>query len=149
MWIKTKNGLINAAQVTAFFVEDWSLYASVGSKQFEMCQHDADVALHIVEEHLQYPDSWRNDVVCDLQCALEKQKLYVQCALEKQKLSQTQPIGELGFSGNTTNALKRAGYDTIGALQLATDEELLCIRGFGVKALQEVREAIAKKREED
>ena len=48
-------------------------------------------------------------------------------------------IEELGLSLRTYNRLKRKGYDTAEQIQVATDDELPNIQGFGIGCLKEVR----------
>ena len=49
------------------------------------------------------------------------------------------PIEQLGLSVRTFNCLKRAGITKVGELFERSEEELLTIRNFGLKALEEVR----------
>ena len=49
------------------------------------------------------------------------------------------PIDQLGLSVRTFNCLKRAGITKVGELFERSEEELLTIRNFGLKALEEVR----------
>jgi len=54
-------------------------------------------------------------------------------------------IAELGVSYRVRNALTHAGYHAVFDVMvelLRGDEELLAIRGFGPKALHELREAL-------
>ncbi len=53
------------------------------------------------------------------------------------------PLAELNLSSRTANALRRAGYETVEDLQRSSEEDLLRVRQFGRKALQEVKEALA------
>lgn len=48
-------------------------------------------------------------------------------------------IEDLNLSLRTYNCLKRKGIDTVEQMMEMTDEELLCIRGFGAVCLREVR----------
>ena len=48
---------------------------------------------------------------------------------------------ELKSSVRVYNCLKRNGFDTVEQIQNASDEDLLCLRGFGMGCLQELREA--------
>lgn len=49
------------------------------------------------------------------------------------------PIEQLGLSVRTFNCLKRAGIAKVGELFERSEEELLTIRNFGLKALEEVK----------
>jgi DNA-directed RNA polymerase subunit alpha len=49
------------------------------------------------------------------------------------------PIEQLGLSVRTFNCLKRAGITKVGELFERSEEELLTIRNFGLKALEEVQ----------
>lgn len=53
-------------------------------------------------------------------------------------------IEELGFSLRIYNRLKRNGYDTAEQIQVASDDELLNIQGFGIGSLKEVREKLGQ-----
>lgn len=51
-------------------------------------------------------------------------------------------IEELNLSARTFNCLKRARIDTVEQLAKLSDEDLMCIRCFGQKSLDEVRAKI-------
>jgi len=48
-------------------------------------------------------------------------------------------IGKLGFSTRAMSVLKKAGITTIRQVEMASDAELLIIKGMGRKTLQEIR----------
>ena len=52
-------------------------------------------------------------------------------------------ISQLGI--NCTTALRRAKIDTIDELIKHTEEDLLLVRGFGQKSLEEVQKALEKR----
>ena len=52
------------------------------------------------------------------------------------------PLEQLTLSVRTFNCLKRAGITKVGELVEKGDQELLTIRNFGLKALEEVREQL-------
>jgi len=52
------------------------------------------------------------------------------------------PIDQLSLSVRTFNCLKRAGITKVGELLERSEQELLTIRNFGQKALQEVGEQL-------
>lgn len=52
------------------------------------------------------------------------------------------PIEQLNLSTRTFNCLKRAGITKVGELVEKSEQELLTIRNFGLKALVEVREQL-------
>lgn len=52
-------------------------------------------------------------------------------------------IDELEFSVRTYNCLKRAKIDTVEQLEQMSDDDLLRLRNFGQRCLDEVREKIA------
>lgn len=54
------------------------------------------------------------------------------------------PIEELDFSVRTFNCLKKEGINTVRALAQRTEEELLEIRNFGQRSLEEVLEKLAE-----
>lgn len=54
-------------------------------------------------------------------------------------------IEEMEFSQRTFNCLRRAKVDTLRDILQYTQNELLAIRGFGKKALNEVRDALAER----
>ncbi len=64
------------------------------------------------------------------------------------------PIEELDLSVRPYNCLKRAGINTIGDLMQRTEEEIVSVKNFGRKSLDEVREKLTalglslRKREE-
>lgn len=64
------------------------------------------------------------------------------------------PIEELDLSVRPYNCLKRAGINTVGDLMQRSEEEIVSVKNFGRKSLDEVREKLAtlglslKKREE-
>jgi len=71
---------------------------------------------------------------------------------EKEKEQETKPAQEsytpieiLGFSPRTLNALINGGIGSIEQLSKCTESKLSNLRGFGKKALTEVREALEKK----
>jgi DNA-directed RNA polymerase subunit alpha len=51
---------------------------------------------------------------------------------------------ELELSVKTANALMHAGLETIGALVQKTESELLALKGFGPKSVQELKEILAE-----
>ncbi len=52
------------------------------------------------------------------------------------------PIGELGLSIRTYNALRRTGISTVGELLELTEDEILSLRNFGPKSYEEVRQRL-------
>jgi len=50
------------------------------------------------------------------------------------------PLDELGLSVRAYNSLKRYGITSVGQVLEMNEEELLCVRNFGVKGLQELIE---------
>ncbi len=55
------------------------------------------------------------------------------------------PIDSLDLSSRTFNALKRAYIDTVGQVMTMGDNELLALRNFGQKALDELHEKLQAK----
>lgn len=55
----------------------------------------------------------------------------------------TMPIEELDLSVRPYNCLKRAGIHTVGDLIRKTEEEVVAVKNFGRKSLDEVREKLA------
>ncbi|MGD9497322.1 MAG: DNA-directed RNA polymerase subunit alpha C-terminal domain-containing protein, partial [Armatimonadota bacterium] len=55
----------------------------------------------------------------------------------------SQPIEEMEFSVRTFNCLKKENIDTVGELLQRTEEDLLNIRNFGKRSLEEVIEKLA------
>jgi DNA-directed RNA polymerase alpha subunit len=51
------------------------------------------------------------------------------------------PLNILKLSLRTNNRLQHGDFGTVGKVLLATDEQLLCIKQLGRRALQEIREA--------
>jgi DNA-directed RNA polymerase subunit alpha len=54
----------------------------------------------------------------------------------------TMPIEELDLSVRPYNCLKRAGINTVGDLIQRTEEEIVAVKNFGRKSLDEVREKL-------
>ena len=54
----------------------------------------------------------------------------------------TMPIEELDLSVRPYNCLKRAGINTVGDLMQRTEEEIVSVKNFGRKSLDEVREKL-------
>ena len=52
------------------------------------------------------------------------------------------PIEELDLSVRPYNCLKRAGINTVGDLMQRTEEEIVSVKNFGRKSLDEVRDKI-------
>jgi len=52
------------------------------------------------------------------------------------------PIEELDLSVRPYNCLKRAGINTVGDLMQRTEEEIVAVKNFGRKSLDEVREKL-------
>jgi len=61
---------------------------------------------------------------------------------ETNKLA-TMPIEELDLSVRPYNCLKRAGINTLGDLLQRTEEEVVNVKNFGRKSLDEVKEKLA------
>lgn len=60
------------------------------------------------------------------------------------ELCEDTPITKLnGLKPGTLNALRRAGYNTVGELDLASAEDRLRFRGFGPQGRNEVERALA------
>lgn len=55
------------------------------------------------------------------------------------------PIEELGLSARITGALRAGGIETVEDVLKKDDEELLAVRGFGPKSLEEVRASLKGK----
>ena len=53
------------------------------------------------------------------------------------------PIEELDLSVRPYNCLKRAGINTLGDLLQRTEEEVVNVKNFGRKSLDEVKEKLA------
>jgi len=53
------------------------------------------------------------------------------------------PVEELDLSVRPYNCLKRAGINTIGDLVQRTEEEIVNVKNFGRKSLDEVKEKLA------
>jgi len=83
-----------------------------------------------------------NDYMSDIKSILEKEK--EQEASKPAQESYT-PIEILGFSPRTLNALINGGIGSIEQLSKCTESKLSNLRGFGKKALTEVRNALEKK----
>ncbi len=54
------------------------------------------------------------------------------------------PIEDLDFSVRSYNCLKREGVDTVGELVQKTEQDLLDIRNFGQKSIEEVKEKLGE-----
>jgi len=52
-------------------------------------------------------------------------------------------VEDLDFSVRTSNCLRREGIGTVGELVQRTESDLMAIRNFGRKSLQEVRDKLA------
>lgn len=52
------------------------------------------------------------------------------------------PLEQLGLSARTFNALRAAGFTTIEQVKARTDEEVLAVRNFGKKSLEELRDRL-------
>jgi DNA-directed RNA polymerase subunit alpha len=55
----------------------------------------------------------------------------------------TLSLDDLGLSVRTVNALKRAGINTVAQALAVSDQELLGLRNFGQKSLEELKDALA------
>ncbi len=53
------------------------------------------------------------------------------------------PIEELDLSVRPYNCLKRAGINTVGDLLQRTEDEIVAVKNFGRKSLDEVKEKLA------
>lgn len=78
----------------------------------------------------------------DIKSILEKEK---QEELSKPVQESYTPIEILGFSPRTLNALINGGIGSIEQLSKCTESKLSNLRGFGKKALTEVKAALSKK----
>jgi DNA-directed RNA polymerase subunit alpha len=54
------------------------------------------------------------------------------------------PIEEMDFSVRSYNCLKREGIQTVGDLVQRTEQDLLDIRNFGQKSIDEVKQKLAE-----
>ena len=52
-------------------------------------------------------------------------------------------VEDLDFSVRTSNCLRREGITTVGELTQRTEADLMAIRNFGRKSLQEVKDKLA------
>jgi DNA-directed RNA polymerase subunit alpha len=90
------------------------------------------------EDHIRVEE----DYMSDIKSIIEKEK-----EEEASKPSQEAytPIEILGFSPRTLNALINGGIGSIEQLSKCTESKLANLRGFGKKALNEVKSALEKK----
>lgn len=56
-----------------------------------------------------------------------------------------QPIDDLGLQSRSYNALTREGIQTVGELVARSEADLLDIRNFGAKSIEEIKEKLAEK----
>ena len=82
------------------------------------------------------------DYMSDIKTILEKEQ---QQQLSKPAQESYTPIEILGFSPRTLNALINGGIGSIEQLSRCTESKLSNLRGFGKKALTEVKAALDKK----
>lgn len=82
------------------------------------------------------------DYMSDIKSILEKEKEEEQ---KKPIQESYTPIEILGFSPRTLNALINGGIGSIEQLSRCTESKLTNLRGFGKKALNEVKAALEKK----
>lgn len=82
------------------------------------------------------------DYMSDIKTILEKEQ---QQQLNKPTQESYTPIEILGFSPRTLNALINGGIGSIEQLSKCTESKLSNLRGFGKKALTEVKSALDKK----
>lgn len=82
------------------------------------------------------------DYMSDIKSILEKEK---EQELSKPAQESYTPIEILGFSPRTLNALINGGIGSIEQLSKCTESKLANLRGFGKKALTEVKNALEKK----
>jgi DNA-directed RNA polymerase subunit alpha len=52
------------------------------------------------------------------------------------------PLEQLGLSARTFNSLRRSGITKVGELLEKNDDDLLALRSFGQKSLEEVQERL-------
>ena len=52
------------------------------------------------------------------------------------------PLSTLQLSRRVYNALRRFGYSTVAELRLASNSELLSVKGLGPKGVDEIRKAL-------
>lgn len=83
-----------------------------------------------------------NEFMSDIQSIVQKEQ--EEEAKKPQQESYT-PIEILGFSPRTLNALINGGIGSIEQLSKCTESKLSNLRGFGKKALNEVKDALEKK----
>jgi len=83
-----------------------------------------------------------DEFMSDIQSIVQKEK--EEEAKKPQQESYT-PIEILGFSPRTLNALINGGIGSIEQLSKCTESKLSNLRGFGKKALNEVKDALEKK----
>ncbi len=83
-----------------------------------------------------------DEFMSDLKSIVQKEK--EEEAKKPQQESYT-PIEILGFSPRTLNALINGGIGSIEQLSKCTESKLSNLRGFGKKALNEVKDALEKK----
>ena len=53
------------------------------------------------------------------------------------------PIAELDLSVRSSICLRREGVDTVGQLATMTEDDLMHIRNFGMKSIEEIRSKLA------
>lgn len=82
------------------------------------------------------------DFIADIKTIMEKEQ---EEEANKPVQESYTPIEILGFSPRTLNALINGGIGSIEQLSKCTESKLSNLRGFGKKALTEVRDALSKK----
>ena len=80
--------------------------------------------------------------MADIKTIIEKEK---EEEAKKPVQESYTPIEILGFSPRTLNALINGGIGSIEQLSKCTESKLSNLRGFGKKALTEVKDALKKK----
>ena len=58
------------------------------------------------------------------------------------------PLEELDFSVRTYSCLKREGIDDIGQLAVTPEDDLMHIRNFGMRNIEEIRSKLAEYEED-
>ena len=65
---------------------------------------------------------------------------------EEDKVSQdlNDSLGDLGISQRSLSALEASGISTVGQVMKISDDDLLEIKGFGPKSLEQLRDALVE-----
>ena len=153
MWINTKAGLINLNRVEALLREDGGVVAVISGQRVEIANEAGRELIGKLFHLMSREDAWRINKVVDLapllkeaRAEFEEQEARIADSKRRHNLVSAVPeipLADCPLTTRTKTPLLRAKAKTLRQAATFTDDELLGLRNFGQRSLDELKSFIA------